>query len=83
MALSMLTTVDNPFDPFLQYDAWYQYDTVVLGYNTSSFLARILVTSLELSEEDQDIAIETAIDEVVKENVLGVYRRVSQETNII
>lgn len=74
-AQHMLTTIDNPFDPFTQYDEWYQMD-VRLGHNTSSFLARIIRTSDDLSEADQDAALEQAIDEIVKENVSGLYRKV-------
>lgn len=79
MALHMLTTVDNPYDPFTRFDEWYSWDAAA-GYHTPSFLARIVKSSDELSEADQDLAIERAIDEIVKENVLGLYRKVSQET---
>jgi hypothetical protein len=75
MAEHMLTTVDNPFNPFTQFDEWYQFDRAA-GYNTPSFLARIVKTSDELSEADQSLAIEDAIDEIVTENVLGIYRKV-------
>jgi hypothetical protein len=76
-----LTTIDNPFSPFDQYDAWYQFD-VSSGYHTSSFLARIVKDSNQLSEADQDLAIEQAIDEIVKENVLGIYKKVEKEIEI-
>lgn len=79
MTEHMLTTVDNPFNPFTNYDEWSSFDEDA-GYFTSSFLARIVLSSDELSEADQDLAIEQAIDEVVKENVLGLYRKVSLET---
>ena len=75
--LHMLTTVDNPFNPFTDYDQWNAYDEA-RGYFTASFLARIVITSSELSEADQDLAIENAIDEIVKENVLGIYTKVAQ-----
>ena len=75
--LHMLTTVDNPYDPFTQLDQWDAWDRDA-GYHTAAFLARITVTSDELSETDQDLAIEDAIDEIVRENVLGHYRKVSQ-----
>lgn len=75
----MLTTVDNPFDPFTQFDEWYAFD-VRHGYNTSSFLARVVKSSDELSEPDQSLAIEQAIDEIVRENVLGLYRKVSSDS---
>lgn len=77
MAEHMLTTVDNPFDPFTEFQQWQAYDHA-LGYNTLGFLARIAVTSDELSEADESVAIENAIDEIVAENVFGVFRKVSK-----
>lgn len=74
-AQHMLTTIDNPYDPYTQWDEWYAYDTGQ-GYNTSELLARITITSDELSETDQDLAIENAIDEIVRENVLGIFKKV-------
>jgi len=72
-----LTTVDNPFNPFTQWDEWYAYDARH-GYHTPSFLARIAFTSDDLSEVDQAAAIQSAIDEIVRENILGIYRKVSR-----
>lgn len=80
MVLHMLTTVDNPYDPSTQFDEWYAFDTAA-GYNTTSLLARIVKTSDELSEADQDAALEDAIDEIVKENVSGVHRKVAVSDN--
>lgn len=80
MPSHMLTTTDNPFDPFTQFDEWYAYDEA-LGYHTCSFLARIVKTSDELSEADQDFAIEEGIDEIVRENVLGIYRKVADPSS--
>ena len=68
----MLTTSDNPFDPFTQFDEWYAFDTSH-GYNTCAYLARVLVTSDELSEEDQDMALDTAINAILELNVTGNY----------
>lgn len=73
----MLTTTDNPYDPFTQFDGWLAYDTVS-GYNTSGLLDRITITSDELSEADQSLAIQQAIDEIVSENILGIYIKVSR-----
>ena len=68
----MLTTSDNPFDPFTQFDEWYTFD-VRHGYNTCAYLARVLVTSDELSEEDQELALDTAINAILELNVTGNY----------
>lgn len=72
----MLTTVDNPFNPHTHFDEWYAYD-VKLGHHTLEFLARIVRSSDELSELDQELAIDQAIDEIVKENVSGLYRKIA------
>lgn len=74
----MLTTIDNPHSPFDNFGAWYTYD-VSSGHHTCSFLARILSDSDQLSEADQEHARELAIEEIVKENVTGIYRIVSKE----
>jgi hypothetical protein len=73
----MLTTVDNPFDPFTRFDEWFNYD-VQMGYNTASFLDRVAKVSNDMSEPDQSIAIQNAIDEIVEENVSGMWRKVSR-----
>jgi hypothetical protein len=73
----MLTTVDNPFSPFTEWDEWYAFD-LHMGYNTPGFLARLVFDSDELSEADQTLAIQSAIGEIVRENVLGIYRKVSE-----
>jgi hypothetical protein len=73
----MLTTVDNPFNPFTHFKEWHAYD-MLLGHYTTAFLARIVRTSDELSEADQRIAIRSAIDEIVRENVSGVHTTVAR-----
>lgn len=78
MAAAMLTTIDNPHNPFTDYAEWFAYDQRH-GYHTPSFLARILVDSEELSDADLEVAIENAIDEIVKENILGKYKKVIKE----
>lgn len=75
----MLTTFDNPFNPFTQWDEWYQWD-LAAGYNTASLLARITIDSPELSDTDQELAIQDAIEEIVRENVSGMYRKVTEES---
>jgi hypothetical protein len=75
MTLHMLTTVDNPFDPLTQWKEWLTYDEAA-GYFTNNYLARITRTSPDLSDADQELAIEQAIDEIVQENVNGLYRKI-------
>ena len=75
---SMLTTVDNPHDPFDDFRAWYAYDER-MAHHTTSFLARVTFSSGEISEADQRAAMEAAIDEIVAENINGMYKKVTRE----
>lgn len=72
----MLTTVDNPFNPLTDWDDWYNYDESK-GYYTSEYLARITKTSDDLGEQEQDQAMEEAIDEIIKLNPDGFYKKIS------
>lgn len=74
--LTMVSTIDNPYNYFTQFPEWYAYDTA-RGYHTLNFLARVTWSSHELSDADQALAIATAVDEIVKENVLGLYIKVT------
>ena len=70
-----LTTVDNPFDPFTQFDDWFLFDTEK-GYNSCSRLDRITKLSDEMSEVEINEEIERAIDEIIKYDFLNVYKKV-------
>lgn len=78
MRQAMLTTVDNPYDPFDDYDNWYAYDSRN-GYHSPGYLARITITSDDLPVLLQYQAIEQAIDEIVEENLFGVYKKVVRD----
>ena len=75
--VSMLTTIDNPYDPFTEFDKWYDYD-VSHGYNTCSYLARIANTSMDLPESINRMETERAIDEICEFNLIGLYRKVTK-----
>lgn len=78
MRVAMLTTTDNPYDPFDQYDEWYTMDEM-LGYNTPSYLARIAIVSDDLGDAFYHYEIERAIDEIVQENITGTYKKLVRE----
>lgn len=73
----MLTTVDNPYDPFTQWDEWYMWD-LNAGYHTPGLLARLAFVSDEISEADQFLAVQQTIDEIVQENVSGMHKKVKR-----
>ena len=70
-----ITTIDNPYDPFTQFDSWFLFD-VEKGYNSCAYLGRIARTSEQLSEEENNIEVERAIDEIIKYDFLNIYKKV-------
>ena len=72
-----LTTIDNPFNPFDDFDRWYAFD-VAHGYDSCAYLARIARTSDKFSDEDQEREIQRAIDEIVQLNINGMYTKVAR-----
>lgn len=71
----MLSTIDNPFNPFTEWDKWLAYDESQ-GYYSSNFLARIANYSDDLSDLDQIIEKNRAIDEIIENDVTGKFIRV-------
>jgi hypothetical protein len=76
----MLTTEDNPFNPWTQYDEWAAYDDAH-GYGTLSLLGRIVRTSNDLSYAEEVQATNDAIEEILRMNVLGIFRKVPEPAN--
>ena len=72
-----LTTFDNPYNPFEQFDEWFLYD-VEKGYNTCSYLARIARTSDEFTDEENTQEILRAIAEIVRYDFLNIYKKVKK-----
>lgn len=74
----MLSTIDNPFNPFEDFNSWFLFD-VEKGYNSCSYLARIAKTSNEFTEEEEAEEIERAIDEIIQYDFMNLYIKVKQE----
>lgn len=74
---TMLSTIDNPFNPFEDFDSWFLFD-VEKGYNSCSYLARIAKTSNEFTEEEEAEEIERAIDEIIQYDFMNLYIKVKQ-----
>ena len=74
----MLTTKDNPWNPFTNFDEWYAWDTTH-GYNTSAYLARIAIDSPDISPAQSQRSVNDAIDEIISFNLTGNYVKVCRE----
>ena len=64
MAKCALTTIDNPFNPFEQFVPWFLFDEEK-GYHSCAYLGRIARTSDQLTDAENDLEVERAIDEII------------------
>ena len=76
----MLSTIDNPWNPFKNFDEWLQFD-LSHSYNTLAYVARIAKTDSEMDDKTYSDQVNKAIDDILKYNPLPIYIRVSEETD--
>lgn len=60
----MLTTLDNPNNPFTQFDQWLQFDNEH-GYDTMGTLARFAPVGILLTEGENSEIINEAIESIM------------------
>ena len=73
----MLTTFDNPYNPFDEFTSWFMFDEEK-GYHSCAYLGRIAKTSEQLSDEENAQESERAIDEIIKYDFQNIYKKVKQ-----
>ncbi len=73
----MLTTFDNPYDPFDEFDPWFMFD-IEKGYYTCSLLARIARYSEDFSVIEDKLETERAIDAIIDNDFLNIYKKVTR-----
>lgn len=71
----MLSTIDNPFNPFEDFRNWFLFD-IEKGYYSCSRVARVARLSNEMTQSETDIEIERAIDEIVKYDFMNIYKKI-------
>ena len=75
----MLTTIDNPFNPFDDFKAWFLFD-IEKGYNSCGYLDRIAKIKDNMTEEEVKIETERAIDEIIYHDPLHIYKKIYMNT---
>ena len=78
----MLTTFDNPFDPFEQFTSWFMFD-VEKGYNSCAYLARIAKLTDDMSDQEVSDEINRAIDEIIKYDFMNIYKKVEKTSETV
>lgn len=71
----MLTTFDNPYNPFDQFEEWFLFD-MQQGYNTCGYLDRVADLPNDLSDEEEKTATEQAIDSIILHDFMNIYKKI-------
>lgn len=75
----MLSTIDNPFDPFEQFTSWLMFDKEK-GYDSCERLARLVNITSEMSQKEIDEETDRAIDRLIELDVLNIYIKVTNKS---
>lgn len=78
MKQCMLTTNDNPFNPFDQFDEWLAFDNAK-GYNSSGRLMRVAKLNDAMSDTEENAEIERAIDTIIANDFLNIFKKATKE----
>ena len=70
----MLSTVDNPFNPFNDFTSWLMFD-IEKGYYSCSKLGRIVNLTEGMTQKEMDDEISRAIDAIVDNDFTGTFIR--------
>lgn len=79
-----VTTTDNKFNPFTEFDQWYDYD-INHGYNTCGYVYRVLGINepSDLPDDIVDTALDNAINDICRLDLTGVpgvhYKKVTPD----
>lgn len=74
----MLTTTDNPFNPYTHFENWLQFDEEK-GYNTLETVARVANVTDEMPDLLYEKEVERAVDFLCRMNPLGIYKKVKKD----
>lgn len=69
---TILTTKDNPYDPRVDFDKWYQWDQDA-GYNTLEYLARVANMTVDNDNAASDTKLELAKLEIIDNDMEDLY----------
>lgn len=75
-----LTTKDNPFSPFKEFDDWLLYD-IQHNYGTLNYFARVCRIADNMTDEEITIENERAVDQIIKNDIFDMYKKVVEFDN--
>ena len=75
----LITTIDNPFNPFTQSDEWYNFDKTY-GHNTYQLIARFGNFTPDMTEEEEKEEYLFAINKILR--IHPMYIKVKNDSGL-
>ena len=75
-----ITTLDNPFDYFEEFTSWNSFD-VEKGYNTCSYVARLVELTDDMTQKEENEEVERIIDSIILNDPRPIYKKIRRTTN--
>lgn len=79
----MLTTIDNPYNPFTNFSQWYMFDErQAMRENRPTccgYLARVYMAADDVSDNEFNQVMNDVIDEIVELNLSGKFKKINAE----
>ena len=83
MANVMLTTIDNPWNPFTHFDEWLAFDEEQARIENRPtcccYLARMSKDSDDVSDEELEEQLEDTINDICEVNLTGKFLKITEE----
>lgn len=74
----MLSTIDNPYDPFEEFTLWLMFDKEK-GYDSCERLMRIAQISDDMTQKEIDEEVDRAMDILIEHDFTNTFKRVTKE----
>lgn len=75
----MLTTFDNPYDPFEQFTLWHMFDKEK-GYNTCERMMRLANITEDMSQIEIDEEVDRAMDRLIELDFTNTFKKITKTT---
>lgn len=79
----MLTTIDNPYNPFDNFSEWYSFDEAAARRENRptccGYLARVYLGPDDVSEDEFNQVMNDVLDEICELNLSGKFKKVTRE----
>ena len=73
----MLTTFDNPYNPFEQFDQWLMFDKEK-GYDSCERLMRLANISDEMTQKEIDEEVDRAMDRLIDIDITNTFTKIKR-----